>query len=223
MRRSHLTGLLLAIVALAALAGCSFTAELDDGPIEALRCTTSSDCAAGHLCTEDGFCAYFGFDATPGADSGDVADDTPDNAPECEAGEDRCGEACVDTQSDAQHCGGCDVVCEGGEVCREGQCTTPLSCEPAQTACGAVCVDLDTDAAHCGQCDRVCGQGAGCRREGQCVCGFGPGSQSDCHLDLPNVASARCTGGSGRTCTIECAAGFEDRDGDYRNGCETAR
>jgi hypothetical protein len=34
----------------------------------------------------------------------------------------RCGGACVDTQTDANHCGGCDRRCPAGQSCRAGMC-----------------------------------------------------------------------------------------------------
>lgn len=36
---------------------------------------------------------------------------------------DSCGSACVNTRTDRDHCGGCDVTCEGFQICTEGKCS----------------------------------------------------------------------------------------------------
>lgn len=56
--------------------------------------------------------------ACSGADFGDSARDTPD---QCEPHEMWCG-ACVDSNSDPAHCGGCNQPCAGGDVCEAGTC-----------------------------------------------------------------------------------------------------
>lgn len=43
----------------------------------------------------------------------------------CEAEETSCGDACVDTQSDAANCGGCGTACAAGEACTAGVCQVP--------------------------------------------------------------------------------------------------
>jgi len=37
----------------------------------------------------------------------------------------RCGAACVDTRTNAQHCGSCDFACSGTDVCEASQCVAP--------------------------------------------------------------------------------------------------
>lgn len=82
----------------------------------------------------------------------------------CNAGLTRCGETCVDTQSDDHHCGSCDNPCSqiDGERCCNGNCTDTLH-----------------DSQHCGTCDNacpegsICDEGKGCCPEGQAVCGDG--------------------------------------------------
>lgn len=44
----------------------------------------------------------------------------------CGAGQSECADACVDTQSDPAHCGGCDAACTPGLACRGGACTCVL-------------------------------------------------------------------------------------------------
>lgn len=102
-----------------------------------------------------------------------------------------CGDSlCVDTTSDAQHCGSCDAPCAPGGYCYQGQCTT---CTPPDygcsgnseccsgycetygasgsacgtcngTVCGeSLCVDLNSNQAHCGSCGFACTGGATCQ------------------------------------------------------------
>ncbi len=63
-----------------------------------------------------------------------------------------CDGACVDTQTDPDHCGDCGNPC-GAQVCVEGQCAA--NCGDL-SMCGPLCVDFATDAQHCGDCDTVC-------------------------------------------------------------------
>ena len=51
----------------------------------------------------------------------DATTNTPGN-PSCSSGQTRCDGACVDTQSNSQHCGACGNVCNTGEPCSEGKC-----------------------------------------------------------------------------------------------------
>jgi hypothetical protein len=51
---------------------------------------------------------------------------------ECEGAETACGDVCVDTASDIDHCGGCDIACADGESCIDGACSSP-ECEPGAT------------------------------------------------------------------------------------------
>ncbi len=58
-------------------------------------------------------------DSSDASDASDVSDvsDVP-----CGDATVRCGGACVDTQIDARHCGGCDVACPAGQPCAAGRC-----------------------------------------------------------------------------------------------------
>jgi len=70
----------------------------------------------------------------PGATPGDTPDGSSQNDGDpsgndggeggatCAAPKTTCGTACVDTQSDAAHCGACDKPCAGGAKCFEGVC-----------------------------------------------------------------------------------------------------
>jgi hypothetical protein len=83
----------------------------------------------------------------------------------CPAGLEACGDACVDLNSDAAHCGGCGAPCLEGASCSAGVCSA--SCSTGQTACGSECVDVQTDDQHCGACDNPCPVGQACSA-GQC-------------------------------------------------------
>jgi hypothetical protein len=72
-----------------------------------------------------------------------------------------CGDSCVDTSSDPQHCGGCGMACSGNEPCQNGTC----GCSASQFTCGTgQCIPLNylcdndndcgdgSDEADCGNC-----------------------------------------------------------------------
>jgi len=81
----------------------------------------------------------------------------------CAVGEARCGDTCVDTETDPAHCGRCDGACPARANARR-------TCDA--TVCGYECnggfadcdgdasngceVDLRSDLASCGMCDQAC-------------------------------------------------------------------
>ncbi len=89
--------LLCALVSLAALSACG-----NDG---------------GNTNVQDGSVA----DADPNAPDADpnASDAGPNN---CAMGQESCGEECVDTDTNENHCGGCTISCEVGESCTLGSC-----------------------------------------------------------------------------------------------------
>lgn len=101
-----------------------------------------------------------GYGGSGGVGGGGGAEPWP-----CPAGTEECAGACVDTQSDLDHCGACGNPCAAGEVCALGQCST--SCDPPLTVCGTQCVDTLSAPAHCGYCDNACAPGQACVN-GQC-------------------------------------------------------
>jgi hypothetical protein len=109
----------------------------------------------------------------------------------CAAGTARCGAACVDIQSNAQHCGGCNQPCPGGQSCGGGQCQ-PGGCEGNQERCGGNCVNLNTDEQHCGECNRACNGDLTCL-DGDCACAAGTRCGTACvDLDLDHAHCGEC-------------------------------
>lgn len=142
-----------------------------------------------------------------------------DDEPECPDGTSRCGDICVAISKDPSHCGGCDVLCDEGEVCSEGACVK--GCPEGLAACGTSCVDFSRDADHCGDCgvrcdeEQICQSGscvdacAGELRlcEGECV-DFATDDENcgGCGVVCPDRAS--CESGS-----CQCESGLRDCGG----------
>lgn len=98
-----------------------------------------------------------------------------------------CNNFCVDTTIDRRHCGDCNVACEDGETCVDGECvpecesglTAQNVCCPAGevpcgdsccdgTCCGNECVDTQTDPTNCGACGSTCDERTETCFDGQC-------------------------------------------------------
>jgi len=87
-----------------------------------------------------------------------------------------CSATCVDSQTDATHCGSCGVHCVGGETCQGGlcgfgSCTPAIQGDPCHLpgnayftgdCCGTSCVDTTSDPANCGGCNLPCAAGTTC-------------------------------------------------------------
>ena len=84
----------------------------------------------------------------------------------CDEGLTQCGEACVDTQSDVDHCGGCGNACPEDAGCAAGTCVA--ICEDGLKSCDGLCVDVLTDGNNCGHCGFACPDSAPCT-EGVCL------------------------------------------------------
>lgn len=102
-------------------------------------------------------------DAAPypwdGSDNGDATVVPPDGGvkPGCDVGERECDGSCRELRSDPNHCGGCGVMCEAGEVCAGGECLP--SCRSPFLTCGTQCIDPRSDHLHCGGCGNACPSG----------------------------------------------------------------
>jgi hypothetical protein len=88
--------------------------------------------------------------------------------------------SCVNTDSDPQHCGGCQPCPGGGFVCQHGQCVCPSSracgsgCCPSAAACCHdknvdYCAYLQRDPQNCGSCGHKCATGQDCCPPGVCI------------------------------------------------------
>jgi hypothetical protein len=153
-----------------------------------------------------------------------------------------CGGVCVDTATDALNCRQCGEVCDSGETCRAGVCTSP--CQTWQEFCDGACVDTDTSLDYCGGCDTPCTPPANATPTClngicgfTCRAGFGdcdgdPANGCETNLQTdpafcgscdfactpPANATATCAGGS---CGFECLPGFGNCDGNPATGCES--
>ena len=85
----------------------------------------------------------------------------------CPAGSTACGDACVYTNEDRDHCGGCDIACDADEQCEAGECVFDDGCKGPTTLCAGECVDTDTSVDHCGDCDDPCAPFESCA-DGHC-------------------------------------------------------
>ncbi|HRI06798.1 MAG TPA: hypothetical protein PKW35_03220, partial [Nannocystaceae bacterium] len=101
-----------------------------------------------------------------------------------------CGGACVDVSQSVEHCGGCDMPCDPGELCAGGLCM--IECPGDQMACGDTCVDTQTDDAHCGGCDMPCDACSMCA-DGGCVMAPPPPAPDGLEGD-----TMICAGGTGK-------------------------
>ena len=95
------------------------------------------------------------------------------------------------------NCGACDNVCDANQSCELNSRNIPeCMCPPGQTFCPnrRSCVDLRVDPDNCGACGTVCFL-------------HGPADH----------AAGVCNYGS---CTLQCAQGWGNCNGDQRDGCE---
>jgi alpha-tubulin suppressor-like RCC1 family protein len=131
-----------------------------------------------------------GFDASP-----------EDVAGACELPRSRCGEFCLDTRTQALHCGACGRVCprvtNGVASCAAGQCRA--ACATGFADCNGDPADgcetsVGTSANHCGACGRRCAPSQSCAA-GTCVTAC-PAGQSACGGACA-PPEAPCTVGTG--------------------------
>ena len=102
-------------------------------------CGSGEQCSVG-LCIADGPCT------TPVGSS--------------DADYQACDGSCVDLNSDPSHCGACNTVCTGSDVCADGTCQA--SCNNSETSCNGACVDLTTSFDNCGSCGTTCNDASVC-------------------------------------------------------------
>ncbi|MGE3543979.1 MAG: hypothetical protein AB7L28_08605 [Kofleriaceae bacterium] len=86
----------------------------------------------------------------------------------CSGGEQVCGNACVDLDSDKQNCGACGHACAGNDYCYYGTCTGANACDS--------CLDATSDPGEvCGSCRA----NAGCNALMNCFAGCSTQACSD--------------------------------------------
>jgi hypothetical protein len=206
-RATYALAALGAAVVTRAFIGCA--SDLDAGTPGHDQCDAQGQCLPGYVCdqatntcvtpgTGSGGDAGTGADGGAGGDGGGVheagtggdsgsGEDGGDGGSVedagCEAGLSACGGACVDEQTDPQHCGSCTPcpppvsgMPTGAPKCGGGSCdvtcntTTPLECA---VTFGKACVDPQTDPQYCHDCNTHCPGGKTCK-SGACVATCGP-------------------------------------------------
>lgn len=110
---------------------------------------------------------------------------------ECAPGLSECSGDCVDLDTDADHCGQCDLQCGEDQACGEGDCV-PGDCPGFADVCGRACTETDYDPLHCGRCFNECDLGEACS-EGACYE----------YNTLPSTACGECP------CPSVCEPGVE--------------
>jgi hypothetical protein len=108
----------------------------------------------------------------------------------CPEGQTRCGDRCVNLQTNERHCGSCANRCRSTQTCCKGRC-----------------VNLQGNERHCGSCFNRCPEGSECVGG---VCQAGGGCPSGTTLCGGNCVSTDCPS-SGQTlnpstCKCECSA-----------------
>src|SRR5215213_8308633 len=73
----------------------------------------------------------------------------------CPEGQTRCGDRCVNLQTNERHCGSCSNRCASNQTCCKGRC-----------------VNLQRNERHCGSCFNRCAEGQECVG-GECQCPSG--------------------------------------------------
>src|SRR5215217_920155 len=98
----------------------------------------------------------------------------------CPEGQTRCGDRCVNLQTNERHCGSCSNRCASNQTCCKGRC-----------------VNLQRNERHCGSCFHRCDEGQECV-SGECnpLC-----VQNDCCSGGPCTANDQC-------CSGNCSNGF---------------
>lgn len=199
----------------------------------------------GNVCGEDlicdhGVCACGPGTADCGSGTCDSVLDDPENcggcgivcggdAPICDKGVcvetclsvelQDCGDECVDTDWNSDHCGGCDHECgkgTGTTECVSGVC---VACEDAgYTDCDGDCEDLNWSDANCGACGVDCGEDSVCVNaecvtgDGTCAEGLCAGSEVCCGGECfdPRTSDTQCGGCGVATCDGGCTEACRD-------------
>jgi formylglycine-generating enzyme required for sulfatase activity len=134
------------------------------------------------------------YDADGEAKCGGVSADNPAGYPQtCPDSPERfsCNGRCVDTLTDPENCGGCDVVCDPrSETCEAGACAL----REGFGRCGGGVINLETDRENCGGCDVVCDPRSETCEAGACALreGFGRCGGGVINLETDRENCGRC-------------------------------
>ncbi len=115
----------------------------------------------------------------------------------CPMGLLRCGDQCVNPQSDVQHCGACNQYCD--LACTDGKC----ACPPSQTQCGRSCANTSTDRENCGGCGHICPEGQMCTNA-TCVNIVCPAGKTVCNNECVDTkVDAYNCGACNSSCNVQ--------------------
>jgi hypothetical protein len=158
-----------------------------------LRANGSGCSSDGNPCTQDicqnGRCLHPPVTNGTACGGGKVCS----NGVCCAVGLTGCGNACVDLETNEDHCGACKRECRGNASCLDGVCD---GCVVGQIACDDGCHNPLTDPNNCGECSNACTGGRVCAN-GVCC----PPGQTGCDgtcVDLKTDAG-HC-GACGKIC-----------------------
>jgi alpha-tubulin suppressor-like RCC1 family protein len=126
----------------------------------------------------------------------------------------KCGDTCVDTQSDALNCGACGKACDPSLVCSHGACTSV--CASGTIHCGSDCIDQGVDVNNCGGCGKKCPSGNVCSK-GSCELTCQDGL-TNCNGDCVDVTQSDDDCGA---CGSPCGGGQVCQDSKCIATCET--
>jgi hypothetical protein len=116
------------------------------------------------------------------------------NDDRCSEGQTRCGERCVNLQTNERHCGSCSNRCRSTQTCCKGRC-----------------VNLQTNERHCGSCSNRCAEGQECVG-GMCQGGGCPSGTTLCAsigVCVPNTTCPPNQTYNPDSCACECPEGDE--------------
>ena len=123
----------------------------------------------------------------------------------CDSGQQVCGNACVDTSTNA-HCGSCTNACASGDTCETDTCSGPAACETCANAAAtgtcasafaactnnADCAVLKSCIAACtdSTCEQTCANA-----HSASIALYNMGPNCICQTGCPTECSAECSGG----------------------------